>query len=68
MKEYRTLAATLAGLAFLLGLAWISGELHLDPTTTNGLALAGAGMVSAIAAKSSVQHYAASRGRERADG
>jgi hypothetical protein len=61
VRDYRTFAATLAGLTFLLALAWISGTLHLDATMTNGLALAGTGMVSALAGKSSIQHYAAAR-------
>lgn len=61
MKDYRTFGAALAGLAFLLALAWLAGTLHLDATTTNGLALAGTGMVTALAGKSSIQHYAASR-------
>lgn len=61
MKDYRTFVAALAGLAFLLALAWVSGTLHLDATMTNGIALAGTGMVSALAGKSSIQHYASAR-------
>ena len=56
LPTWRTLAATIAGLAYLLILAALAGWLELDPTTVNGLALAGTGMVSALAAKSAYEH------------
>jgi hypothetical protein len=58
MPAYRTFGATIATLVYLLALAYIAGTLKLDATTTNGLALAGTGAVSALAAKSAVQHWA----------
>lgn len=61
MKEYRTFVAALAGLIYLTALAWIAGTLDLDPTTTNGLALSGVGVVGALAGKSAVQHATAKK-------
>jgi hypothetical protein len=53
---WRTLIGTLAGLAYLLALAALAGWLHLDAAMVGELALAGAGMVSALAAKAAIEH------------
>ena len=59
MKGRRTLAGTALGLGYLLALAAIGGVLDLDATTINGLAIAGAGMVAALAGKGAVEAWKA---------
>jgi hypothetical protein len=57
VKGRRTLTGTALGLGYLLALACIAGWLHLDATTINGLAIAGAGMVAALAGKGAVEAW-----------
>lgn len=57
MKGRRTLVGTALGLGYLLALAGIGGALHLDATTINGLALAGASMVASLAGKGAVEAW-----------
>ena len=58
MNGLRTVVTTIAGLVFLLLLAYLDGTLSLPAELVGNLAYAGMGMVLGVAGKGSVEHWA----------
>ena len=61
MSEYRTVITTLAGLLAIVALGWLAQGDKLPGDVVGALALAVAGVCGGQAAKSAVQHAAASK-------